>query len=176
MMKSKKWLVIAACFLCFGGLQLPAFAARRGGGGHGDFDHDGRGSINRGFDRDSHGEFRGGFDHGYRGGTIIEPYLGFGWGYGWDNPWFGNPYYYSGSNAFEFPHENYGTVEFRVKPRTTRVFVDGRFIGMVENLDHNKAYLSPGYHDIRLVPPYGQAINQSVYVLAGKTIKINDGF
>jgi hypothetical protein len=181
MMKSRVSLFIAALFLCFGALQMPAFAARRGGGGfHEGFDHGSHAAIHGDFDHDFHGGFRGGFDHGSRGRILIAPSLGFGWGFGWgypwywDNPWYWNPYYYSGPNVLEPNQVDYGTVEFKVKPTSTKVYVDGKFLGTVNDLDHHKAYMPGGYHSIKLVAPDGKTVDRSVYVAAGKTIKIDD--
>lgn len=156
-MKNKMWIVVAAFFLCFGGLQMPAFAAIKGGAGF-------------------HGGFHGGFGRGFRRGVVVAPYWGFGWGpgWGWGDPWYGYPYGYAGQSYLGVERVDYGAVEFKVKPKTTKVFVDGRFLGMVNDLDHHRAYMPRGYHNIKLEAPDGQVANRSIYVAAGRTIKINE--
>lgn len=151
-MRNKTWIIVAAFFLCFGGLQVPAFAAIRGGG------------------------FHGGFVRGFHGRAVIAPYWGFGWGpgWGWGDPWYWYPYGYAGPNYLGVEHVNYGAVEFKVKPKTTKVFVDGKFLGTVNDLDHHRAYMPGGYHNIKLEAPDGQSANRSIYVAVGRTIKIDE--
>ncbi len=159
-MRRKAWLVAAAFFLLVGGTQMSAFAAPRAGGG-------------RGFDRDDRGGFHEGFHGGaFHPGVFAGPAFGFGWGWGY--PWYWGPYYYPGPDVVEVHHVNYGTVEFKVKPETTKVYVDKKFIGEVKDLDHHKAFLPAGDHDIKLVAPDEQTMDRTLYVAAGQKIKIDE--
>jgi hypothetical protein len=69
---------------------------------------------------------------------------------------------------------NYGTVEFKVKPESTKVYVDQKFIGTVQDLDHHRAYMPAGNHDIKLTAPDGQILDRTLYVAAGQKIKIDE--
>ena len=74
----------------------------------------------------------------------------------------------------EVRHANYGTLEFKVKPEDTKVYVDKKFIGTVNELDHKKAYVAAGNHEIKLEAPDGQSMERNMYVAAGKKIKIKE--
>jgi hypothetical protein len=69
---------------------------------------------------------------------------------------------------------NYGTVEFKVRPENTKVYVDQKFIGTVNDLDHHRAFMHAGNHDIKLVAPDGQTFERTLYVAAGKKFKIQE--
>ena len=163
-MKAKAWLLVAAFCLLFGGLPVSGFAARRGGGGM----HNGgseRGESHEGFrDRD--------FGRGY-GRAYIGPSLG--WGWGWNTPWIWGwgPYYYP-QNSLEVRHVNYGTVEFKVKPENTKVYIDNKYVGTVGELDHHRAYMAQGNHEIKLEAPDGQTMDRTIFIAAGKKIKIKE--
>jgi len=155
-MRMRTWLTVAAFFLLAGGLQPTALVMARGFGGRG---------------------FGGGFGGygGYGRGFAGPGYgLGWGWGWGWGDPWLWYPYYYPGSNVFEYKRVNYGTVQFKVKPENTKVYVDQKFIGTVNELDHHRAYLPSGNHDIKLAAPDGQTLDRSVYIAVGQKIKIDE--
>ncbi len=74
----------------------------------------------------------------------------------------------------EVHHVNYGTVEFKVKPKSTKVYVDQKFIGTVNELDHHEAFVAAGNHNIKLVAPDGQKLDRTLYIAAGKKIKIDE--
>jgi hypothetical protein len=151
-MRVRTWLNVAALLLLVVGLQVSAYALPRGG-------------VSRGFESG----FRGG---GFHGRVFAGPALGFGWG--WGAPWFWGPYYYPEPNVVEVHRVNYGTVEFKVKPETTKVYVDQKFIGTVQDLDHHMAYMPAGNHDIKLTAPDGQILDRTLYVAAGQKIKIDE--
>jgi hypothetical protein len=171
-MRAKTWLIDAAFFLLMSFMpsSAPAAPHGRGGGGFGGVE---RGEMHEGFHEDFHGDHDGGF---HSPGIYVGPYYGPGWGFGWGwNPWiWGPPYYYPGTNEVEVRHTNYGTVEFKVKPESTKVYVDKKFIGTVAELDHHKAYVAAGNHEITLKAPDGQTMERNVYVAAGKKIKIDE--
>lgn len=156
-MRVKMWLTSAAFLLLAGGFQTSALAMPRGGGG-------------RGFVTSFRGEFRPAYRYGYPGRVFVGPAFGFGWG--WGDPWYWDPYYYPGPNVVEVHRVTYGTVEFKVKPESTKVYVDRKFIGTVDELDHHRAYVPAGNHDIKLVAPDGQTLDRNLYVAAGQKIKI----
>jgi hypothetical protein len=163
-MRYKTWLVVGALFLITGGLHASAYAMSREGG----FRGEGHAGMQSGGDHDDfHGGYHGG---GFRGGVFAGPAFGNGWG----SPWFWDPYFYPGPNVVEVHHANYGTIEFKVRPENTKVYVDKKFIGSVNDLDHHRAYMPIGNHDIKLVAPDGQTLDRTIYVAAGQKIKIQE--
>ena len=159
-MRSKVWLIVAAFFLLACGMQVTAFALPRGGMGA---------ALTRDEAVGIHQGFRGvQFPHR----VFVGPAFGFGWE--WGGPWMWSPFYYPGPSVVEVQHVNFGTVEFKVKPLDTKVYVDQKFIGMVRGLDHHKAYMPAGNHEIKLVAPDGQKMDRTLYVAEGQTIKIDE--
>ncbi len=153
-MRTKKVLVVATLFLLAGFVPTAAYAQR--GGFHSGFG----------------GGFHGGFHHGFHrgGGWYWGPSFGFGFGGWWPYGYgYWDPYYYGPGYAIPV---NYGTVEFKVKPDDTQIFVDNKYMGRVYDLDHHKLYLPSGYHDIRLVATNGTSSERRVYVAAGKKLKV----
>ncbi len=152
-MRAGKWLIVASLFLLTGGLGITAFASPRAVWG---------------------GGFRAGvYGRGFRWGVPIGPVWGFGWG--WGNPWYWEPYnYYPGPDYVGVRQINFGTVEFKVKPDVTKVYVDKKFLGEVRDLDHHRIYVPAGYHDLRLTAPDGQSLDRVVYVAVGTKIKIDE--
>lgn len=59
-----------------------------------------------------------------------------------------------------------GCLHFQVSPRDTRVYVDGRFVGTVDQFDGwpGKLYLPPGEYRLRLNGPRGHAWRGQVEV------------
>jgi hypothetical protein len=167
-MKTKTLLVAAMFFLLAGTLPAAAFASPRGHGGRA-FSGGERGDFHEGFHGGGHREFRS-------GRIIVGPAYGFGWGlgWGWGDPWFWSPYYYPNTGMLEVRRANYGTLEFKVKPENTKVYVDKKFIGEVSQLDHHRAYVAAGNHEIMLKAPDGQTMERNIYVAAGKKIKIDE--
>jgi hypothetical protein len=102
----------------------------------------------------------GGYPY-YGYGYLYYPYT-FGVGYGlysglgW-NPYFGEPYdpYYSGSGGYSagiYNTSEQGHLKLKVKPRNAKVYVDGFFIGMVDEFDgaFQKLALNSGRHKVEV--------------------------
>lgn len=55
-------------------------------------------------------------------------------------------------------------VDFNVKPKTTRIYVDGIYRGTCDEFDGfpQKMILEPGVHRIRLEGPDGQSVSETV--------------
>jgi hypothetical protein len=159
-MKGKTWLLTAGLFLLLGVMQTSAMAFAREGMRGGDADD--RIGAHEGF-------------HGGHFGPRVFGGPGFGFGWGWGDPWYWGPYSYDPwPGVVEVHHVNYGTVEFKVKPENTKVYVDQKYIGTVKDLDHHKAYMPAGNHEIKLVAPDNQTMDRTLYVAAGQKIKINE--
>jgi len=67
-----------------------------------------------------------------------------------------------------------GSLHFRVRPDDTRVYVDGRYLGVVDQFDGwpDKLYLPPGEYRLRLNGPEGQAWRGSVRVQAYHEVEV----
>ena len=153
--------------------QRPA-GPRPGGGGHGSGYHGPSmhgpapgGGYHGGAVHPNHGYYGGG--HGYygRGRGYYRPvgwgWGGWGWGWGWGLGWggwgwgypgwgYGYPgwgaYYGAGGYATLAPGD-WAIIATDVSPETTRVFLDGRFIGMVEDFNGPEfLYLKKGDYQL----------------------------
>jgi hypothetical protein len=169
-MKTRKWLMVATFILLTACIGAPVFAAPRGGGGG----RSGRSELG-----ERHEGFRGGFHDGgfgraYTPRVYVAPYPGWYFDWGWGPGWIWGPYPYPGPDVVEVRHVNYGTLDFKVKPVDTQIYVDNKFIGTVKSLDHHKAYVKQGDHEITLKFPDGRTVDRNIYVAAGKKIKIDD--
>ena len=97
--------------------------------------------------------------YGYPGfyAGFYNPYFwgsyGFGFGYGYGSPYgygYGQypypPYYYG---AY---YDNTGSARLQVTPRNTQVYIDGYFVGVVDNFDGNlqRLHVEAGEHELQL--------------------------
>lgn len=81
---------------------------------------------------------------------------------GWGYPWYPSPAYYGGYGyrswygygAWGYPYyyDNYASVRVQASPRTAQVYVDGYFVGIVDDFDgtFQRLRLPPGGHEITL--------------------------
>lgn len=155
-MRVRIWLVSASLFLLLAGLQGVAAASPNARvGAHVGFHSGGVRLIYRPFPR-------------YFWGPAY-PY--WGWGWGWD-PW------YYGPPAVNVYRVNYGTIQFDVKPKNSRVYVDHKYLGTVGELSgrHHEANLPGGYHDVRVVAPDKREVERTVYVALGQKVKFEQHF
>jgi hypothetical protein len=105
---------------------------------------------------------------GYGGGY---PSFGYGYGYypysfgmgyglysglGW-NPYYGDPFdpYYAGTGGYSsgvYNTREQGSLKLKVKPRTAKVYVDGYFVGLVDEFDgaFQKLALNGGRHKVEV--------------------------
>ena len=105
----------------------------------------------------------GGYGYGYPGyyGYGFYPYS-FGMGYGlysglgW-NPYWGDPFdpYYGGSGGYSsgiYNTRDQGNLKLKVKPRSAKVYVDGFFVGLVDEFDgaFQKLALNGGRHKVEV--------------------------
>lgn len=125
----------------------------------------------RGNDRGRYGYYDpyyygGGYGYGNSGyGYGYSPYYspyGFGMGYGlysglgW-NPYYGDPIdpYYGGSGGYSsglYNTRDQGNLKLKVKPRAAKVYVDGYFVGTVDQFDgaFQKLALNGGRHKVEV--------------------------
>jgi hypothetical protein len=75
------------------------------------------------------------------------------------------------------PAGNWGKVDFNVKPKSSKVFVDGTFIGVADQWDGGffgtTATLKGGTHRVRVEAPDGRSITRKIYVMPGKELNFN---
>ena len=69
------------------------------------------------------------------------------------------------------PH---GAIDFNVRPKDTRVWIDGLLRGQVGKFDGNPdvMYLLPGVHDVALRTPDGVSVSRKVKVVANHEISL----
>ncbi len=137
----------------------------------------------------------------YRRGLTIGFFAGFGYPYGYPYygyPYYGYPYYsgYYGYGAYGGygygpygyavpppsyvsmrPGGAYGGVRIQGAPRDGQVFVDGYYVGIVDDFDGLTQHLNleAGAHQIEIRLPGQQPIAFDVNVQAGQTITIHAG-
>ena len=94
---------------------------------------------------------------GFYGYPYYSPY-GFGYGipYGYFDPYAGDPYDYgAGYGSYSsrvYGGQDQGTLKLKVKPRNAKVYVDGFYVGLVDEFDgaFQKLTLNGGRHKIEL--------------------------
>jgi hypothetical protein len=110
----------------------------------------------------SHGGYYPRYSYYPRYGYYSPYYWNFGLYWGWGYPAYGYPYYYGG---YGYPYWGYGgwgypyyyydndaSVRIQGPPREAQVFVDGYFVGIVDDFDgtFQRLRVSPGGHEITL--------------------------
>ena len=103
--------------------------------------------------------------YGYFGPSVYGP----GWGPGW-YPAYGYGYYpgWPGRLAYR---SDLGEVKLSTDSRDAEVFVDGSYAGVAKDL--KTMHLRPGSYDIEVREPGKTSYYRRVYVLSGKTVKID---
>jgi hypothetical protein len=108
--------------------------------------------------------------HGHEGfgnrTILVRPYSNWGMGIGWGwAPYWGEyypPYY---------PAPDYrGNVKISDHNKSDQVYINGALAGSVGETHNFK--LKPGRYDIQIRQDGRQILNQQVYVISGKTIKL----
>jgi PEGA domain len=109
------------------------------------------------------------------------------------SPFYYSPYYWGFSSAFYSPYfwgaygpypypypyygwayDNTGSARLQVTPRNTQVYVDGYFVGVVDNFDGNLQRLNveAGEHDLQLYLEGHRPFSLKVLFVRGRTVKI----
>jgi hypothetical protein len=103
-----------------------------------------------------------------RVGVLIAP----GWGWGpYGGPYWWGPYPYYGYYGYYGYVPVAGAVKFDTKVKDAQVYVDGAYAGTVREL--KTMYLRPGSYDIEVREPGRPNFDQTIYVTAGKTVRVN---
>ena len=102
-----------------------------------------------------------------RGGYYGAPYWGLGWGWGgpWGSYWYGGPYWgypypYWGGGYYDLGAE----LRLEVKPKQAQVFLDGYYVGIVDDFDgtFERLHFKPGDHELVLYLEGYQTVKQNV--------------
>jgi len=102
-----------------------------------------------------------------RGGYYGYPYMGLGWGWGgpWGSYWYGGPYWgypypYWGGGSYDIGAE----LRLEVKPKEAQVFLDGYYVGIVDDFDgtFERLHFKPGDHELVLYLEGYQTVKQNV--------------
>jgi hypothetical protein len=102
--------------------------------------------------------YGGYYNCGYCGYPLYSPY-GFGYGipmYGFYDPFYGDPYDYGGGygqySSNVYGSHDQGNLKLKVKPRNAKVYVDGYYVGLVDEFDGamQKLKLNGGRHKVEL--------------------------
>ena len=105
---------------------------------------------------------------GYYGYPYYSPYWGFypWYGYGY---WGWSPWYYGG-----WGYDPTGSVRLQVTPKQAQVFVDGYFVGIVEDFDgtFQRLHVPPGGHELVLYLEGYRTVRQSFYATTGRDFKV----
>ena len=93
--------------------------------------------------------------------------LGFGVGYGYGQYPYPYPYYYPA-------YDNTGSARLQVTPRNTQVYIDGYFVGVVDNFDGNlqRLHVEAGEHELQLYLEGHRTFAQKVLFPRGGTLKV----
>ena len=91
--------------------------------------------------------------------------------------------YYGGFSPFRdhgfvhFQTGNYGRIDFNVEPKSSKVYVDGGYIGIADDFDGGffgkTATLTAGTHSVRIVAPDGRVEERKIHVMPGKEIDLD---
>jgi len=104
------------------------------------------------------------YPYGYPYGPYYSP-ISTAW---WDPFWGFYPVGYP--VGYFSPADGKGEVKLSDAPKTASVYVNGGYAGTVEHL--KSFWLDPGVYDLVLSGSDGREYQQRVYVLSGKTLKI----
>jgi hypothetical protein len=112
--------------------------------------------------------------YGY--GSYFFPGYGFGLGYSFYDPLFYDPYYYgySGQGGYGYSrgYRDTGSLRLKIKPREAQVFVDGYFVGTVDEFDgiFQRLGIESGGHRIELKADGYEPLQFEVLITPGETV------
>lgn len=130
-------------------------------------------------DRDRGGH--GGYHGGYRGGYYYPGYGYYPYGSFWWNVFYGYPYggydwQYPRYGSGDYRDGDYGAVDLDVSPSRTQVFLDGQYIGTVDDFDGWPRYLwlEKGTYDLVLYLDGYKTDARQISIYPGLVIGIDD--
>ena len=108
--------------------------------------------------------------YGYGLGYFYDPWM---WGSPYGYGGYYDPYYGGGGGAYyQSQYGDLGSLRLRVKPNNAQVFVDGYFMGEIDNFDgtFQKLTLESGAHRIEIRAEGYEPVQFEVKVVPGETI------
>jgi len=113
-----------------------------------------------------------GLSFGWGWGYPYSFFAGYGYPYGWyPYRWYGGyPYNYE----YFVAQENMSAVRIMAKPRQAEVFVDGYYVGLVDDYDgtFQRLRLPAGEHELTLYLDGYRSVRQRLYFTPGATLKV----
>jgi hypothetical protein len=107
---------------------------------------------------------------GNRGGRVfVVPSYGY---WGWYHPYYYG--YYGPYGYYPDAYSNMGEVKIKTNVKDAEVYINGALAGKADKL--KTIHLSPNTYSLEIRAPGKSTIAQKVYVLRGKTIKIEADF
>jgi hypothetical protein len=100
-----------------------------------------------------------------RGPVFYDPWYGYGY------PWY--PRFYAQRPYYGY-YDYSGSLRLQVTPRDAEVFVDGYFVGTVDDYDgvFQRLHLEPGEHDLELYMPGYRSVREQIFLQPGKTSRL----
>jgi hypothetical protein len=107
---------------------------------------------------------------------FYSPFYG-GFYSGFYNPFFWGPYGHPYPYPYygRFAYDDTGSARLQVTPRNTQVYVDGYFVGIVDDFDGNfqRLNVEAGEHELQLYLEGYRTFTQKVLLVRGRTLKIS---
>lgn len=122
-----------------------------------------------GYHGHSHSSFVVGVGFGYPYYPFYQPFYPFySFGFGWGYPFYGAPYY-----GYPYPgyYSSYwASARLEIKPRNAQVFVDGYYVGLVDEFDgvFQRLDLPTGAHELAIYLPGYQSYRQKTLFRPGE--------
>lgn len=100
---------------------------------------------------------------------------GYGWGYGWANPWYWGP----AAVRYDGPYRggsNGGALDLDLWPDDVEVYVDGEYVGEVDQFDGFPTFLwlPRGTYDVVFYRDGFKTLARQYSIYAGQVIDVND--
>lgn len=103
--------------------------------------------------------------------------FGFGLGFGWYGQW--GPYGYPHGYPYPYPYpyywyDNMGSARLVITPRNAQVYVDGQFVGLVDEFDGSfqRLHVEIGEHVLQVYLEGYRTFTQRVLFTRGTTVRI----
>jgi hypothetical protein len=125
------------------------------------------------------------YGYPYHYGASFAFGIGIGFGFGWGYPYYGYgyPYYYGAygypyAGPYPYPYgyyyDNRGAARLEVRPREAQVFVDGYFVGDVDDFDGwaQRLYIAPGEHQLAVYLKGHRTYRQNLLFRPGSTLRL----
>ncbi len=110
-------------------------------------------------------------------------YSPYSWYWGWGYPWYPYPYFYGaygdpywygyGPWGYRY-YDNYASVRVQASPREAQVYVDGYFVGVVDDFDGvlQRLRVPPGGHEITLHLNGFRNASEKIYLQPHSTYRL----